>query len=159
MVAPPSLSQDLPSIPIGLDPALIAGIAAYRRHPWQRDMADPPIIWQEGGSTLLDYGRAADPVILFVPSLVNRAYVLDLAPGCSMMRWLAMQGVRPLLLDWGWPGPLERRFSLTDYIAGRLERALLAVGQPVVLAGYCMGGLLTLAAAGRGAAQAWARGS
>ena len=30
-------------------------------------------------------GRAA----LFVPSLVNRAYVLDLAPGHSMLRWLA----------------------------------------------------------------------
>ena len=40
---------------------------------------------------------------LFVPSLVNRAYVLDLAPGHSMLRWLAGQGVRPLLLDWGWP--------------------------------------------------------
>jgi len=143
----PDASQDLPPIPPGLDPSLIAGIAAYRRHPWQRDMPDPPSLWQEGGSTLLDYGDAADPAVLFVPSLVNRAYVLDVAPGRSMMRWLAGQGVRPLLLDWGWPGSLERGFSLTDYIAGRLERAILAVGQPVVLAGYCMGGLLTLAAA------------
>jgi polyhydroxyalkanoate synthase subunit PhaC len=145
---PPRISaQRPPTIPSGLDPALIAGIAAYRRHPWQRDLADPPSIWREGGSTLFDYGSAADPAVLFVPSLINRAYVLDVAPGQSMMRWLAGQGVRPLLLDWGWPGPLERTFSLTDYIAGRLERALLAVEQPVVLAGYCMGGLLTLAAA------------
>ena len=45
-----------------------------------------------------------------------------------MMRWLAAQGLRPLLLDWGWPGEAERRFTLTDYIAGRLERALAAVG-------------------------------
>ena len=146
-VGPPVPLCDLPSIPAGPDPALIAGIAAYRRHPWERYMPEPPTIWQEGGTSLLDYGNAADPAVLFVPSLVNRAYVLDLAPGCSMMRWLAGQGVRPLLLDWGWPGSLERGFSLTDYIAGRLERALLAVGQPVVLAGYCMGGLLTLAAA------------
>lgn len=143
----PDPSQDLLPTPVGLDRSLIAGIAAYRRHPWQRDMPDPPSLWQEGGSTLLDYGDAADPAVLFVPSLVNRAYVLDVAPGRSMMRWLAGQGVRPLLLDWGWPGSLERGFSLTDYIAGRLERAILAVGQPVVLAGYCMGGLLTLAAA------------
>src|SRR5579859_5454544 len=27
------------------DSALIAGIAAYRRHPWRRDLADPPAIW------------------------------------------------------------------------------------------------------------------
>ena len=128
------------------DRAMIAGIAAYRRHPWRRDLPDPPAIWTEGGSRLLDYGGGGRTV-LFVPSLVNRAYVLDLAPGHSMLRWLAGQGVRPLLLDWGWPGEIERQFTLTDYIAGRLERALAAAGERVVLAGYCMGGLLTLAAA------------
>jgi polyhydroxyalkanoate synthase len=91
------------------------------------------------------------PVVLFVPSLVNRAQVLDLTPEASMLRHLAGQGVRPLLLDWGEPGALERSFSLTDYIAGRLERALVAASGagPVVLAGYCMGGLLTIAAAQR----------
>ena len=130
------------------DRALIAGIAAYRRHPFRRDLPDPPVLWAEGETRLLDYGGTGHTV-LFVPSLVNRAYVLDLAPGHSMLRWLAGQGVRPLLLDWGWPGETERRFTLTDYIAGRLERALAAAGGPVVLAGYCMGGLLTLAAAQR----------
>lgn len=132
------------------DRDLIAGIAAYRRHPWRRDLADPPELWSEGGSRLLDFGGAAEgPTLLLVPSLVNRASVLDLAPGRSMVRFLAGQGLRVLLLDWGWPGELERRFSLTDYIAGRLERALMAVGRPVVLGGYCMGGLLAVAAAQR----------
>jgi polyhydroxyalkanoate synthase len=130
------------------DRELIAGIAAYRRHPWRRDLPDPPCRWQEGGSRLLDYGGDG-PTVLFVPSLVNRSYVLDLAPGRSMLRFLAENGVHPLLLDWGWPGQVEREFTLTDYIAGRLERALVAVGQPVILAGYCMGGLLTVAAAER----------
>jgi polyhydroxyalkanoate synthase len=130
------------------DRALIAGIAAYRRHPYRRDLPDPPAIFAEGDTRLLDFGGAGRPV-LFVPSLINRAYVLDLAPGRSMMRWLAAQGLRPLLLDWGWPGETERRFTLTDYIAGRLERALAAVGTPVVLAGYCMGGLLAVATAQR----------
>jgi poly[(R)-3-hydroxyalkanoate] polymerase subunit PhaC len=134
------------------DAALVSGIAAYRRHPYARDLPDPPALWTEGGSRLLDYGgETGRPAVLFVPSLINRAYVLDLAPGQSMLRWLAGHGVRPLLLDWGWPGEAERGFTLTDYIAGRLERALAAAaaacGGPVVLAGYCMGGLLTLAAA------------
>ena len=111
-------------------------------------MAEPPVVWAEGGSRLLDYGGAGEPV-LFVPSLVNRAYVLDLVEGRSMLRFLAQGGAerrRVLLLDWGWPGEAERGFTLTDYAAGRLVRALSAVG-PVVLVGYCMGGLLALAAA------------
>ena len=131
------------------DRALLAGIAAYRRHPFARDLPDPPAIWMEGDTRLLDFGQAgaAGPVAVFVPSLVNRAQVLDLMRGRSMMRFLAGQGVQPLLLDWGWPGAAERDFSLTDYIAGRLERALVALPGPVVLVGYCMGGLLALAAA------------
>jgi poly(3-hydroxyalkanoate) synthetase len=138
-----------------LDPDLLRGIAAYRRHPWQRRLSDPPAIWQEGDSRLLDYGVLSaaarsngGPTVLFVPSLVNRAYVLDLAPGHSFLRFLAAHGVRPLLLDWGWPGEAERRFTMTDYVAGRLERAIEAAGH-VVLAGYCMGGLLAVAAAQR----------
>ncbi len=70
---------------------------------------------------------APGPRVLFVPSLINRAYILDLMPEASMLRWLAAHGVRPLLLDWGWPGEVERRVHLTDYVAGRLERALAAV--------------------------------
>jgi len=141
------------------DQALIGGIAAYRRHPWRRTLVDPHAIWEEGGSRLLDYGTTGAggetrrPVVLFVPSLVNRAYVLDLAPGRSMLRWLAGAGLRPLLLDWGWPGEVERQFTMTDYIAGRLERAMTAAadaaGGPIVLAGYCMGGTLAVAAAAR----------
>jgi pimeloyl-ACP methyl ester carboxylesterase len=127
-------------------PSLIAGMAGYRRHPFARTAPDPPAIWAEGGSRLLDYGGEGPPV-LFVPSLVNRAYVLDLVPERSLMRWLPGQGLRTLLLDWGWPGEAERLFTLTDYVAGRLERALAAAPGPVVLAGYCMGGLLALAAA------------
>lgn len=132
------------------DRGLISGIAAYRRHPWRRDAAEVPVLWQEGGSRLLDYGGDGVP-LLVVPSLVNRAHVLDLLPDHSMLRHLAAQGARVLLLDWGWPGEAERRFTLTDYIAGRLERALTAPSVaalgPAVLVGYCMGGLLVLAEA------------
>jgi polyhydroxyalkanoate synthase len=131
------------------DAALIAGIAAYRRHGYRRSLADPPVIWSEGETQLFDYGGAG-PAILFVPSLVNRAYILDLMEDASFMRWLAANGAHPYLLDWGWPGEVERGFSLTDYIAGRLERAVAAVPGPIILAGYCMGGLLALAAALRG---------
>lgn len=128
------------------DRALVAGLAAYRRHPFSRQDPPVPTIWAEEDSKLLDYGGQG-PALVFVPSLVNRAYVLDLMPEASLLRWLPGQGFRTLLLDWGWPGEAERHFTLTDYIAGRLERALMAAPGPVILAGYCMGGLLGLALA------------
>ncbi|MBY3756682.1 alpha/beta fold hydrolase [Azospirillum formosense] len=138
-----------------LDLAL-TGIERYRHHPYRRDLPDPPVPWTEGASRLLDYGAlgpATGMPVLFVPSLVNRHYILDLSARKSLMRWLAAQGLRPFLIDWGTPGPLERRYSLTDYIAGRLERALAAVveavGRPVPVVGYCMGGLLATALAQR----------
>ncbi len=153
-----SLNGGSPALPKDIagpspDAALLKGVAAYRRHPWVRDLDDPACVWREGSSRLLDYGPADGVPMLVVPSLVNRAYVLDLMPGHSMLRFLAGQGVRPLLLDWGYPGEAERHFSLSDYIAGRLERALVATaalaGGPVALCGYCMGGLMAVAAAER----------
>jgi polyhydroxyalkanoate synthase len=133
----------------GPDPALLAGVAAYRRHPWRRTLEDPPTIWAEGSSRLLDFGTPDGAPLLVVPSLVNRAYVLDLLPGHSMLRFLAAKGLRVLLLDWGYPGETERHFTLSDYIAGRLERAMQAVCGKLTLAGYCMGGLMAVAAAQR----------
>jgi polyhydroxyalkanoate synthase len=128
------------------DRALIAGIAAYRSAPYMRRLRNPPAIWEEEETQLLDYGGTG-PAVLFIPSLINRAYILDLMEGGSMLRFLSGQNMHPYLLDWGWPGEVERQFSLTDYIAGRLERAMANIPGPVILAGYCMGGLLALAAA------------
>ncbi|MEX0922509.1 MAG: alpha/beta fold hydrolase [Rhodovibrionaceae bacterium] len=86
-----------------------------------------------------------------MPSLINRAYILDLRERQSFLRWLAGHGFRPLLLDWGAPGEAERGFTLTDYIAGRLSAALDVVlaetGARPALLGYCMGGTLALALA------------
>ena len=131
---------------------MLTGIRAYQSHPYHRDLADVPAVWREGSTRLLDYGGAPDaPVALFVPSLVNRAYILDLSARRSLLRWLATNGVRPLLVDWTAPGPDERDYDLTDYVAGRLERALDAAmdlaGGRVGLVGYCMGGNLALALA------------
>ncbi len=146
---PATLAHLLPEGATAPDAALLAGVAAYRRHPWHRQLDDPPTIWSEGSSRLLDYGPPGAPPLLVVPSLVNRATILDLMPDHSMLRFLANCGIRPLLLDWGYPGEAERSFSLSDYIAGRLVRALESVGSPVDLAGYCMGGLMATAAATR----------
>lgn len=129
--------------------AMTAGLTRYRQHPWHRSLPPVPVVWREGSSRLLAYGEAGIPVLM-VPSLVNRAYVLDLAEGQSLARWLRDQDVRPFLLDWGDPDAAEQHFDLSAYIA-RIRRAIRHVkdqtGEPPALLGYCMGGNLALAAA------------
>jgi polyhydroxyalkanoate synthase len=130
----------------------LAGLEAYRRHPYRRKDQVPPVLWREGTTRLLDYGgELAGPVLLVVPSLINRSYVLDLLPDRSFLRHLAGRGLRPLVVDWGAPGKEECKFDLTDYVAGRLEgafdAALRVAGAPIGVAGYCMGGLFALALA------------
>jgi polyhydroxyalkanoate synthase subunit PhaC len=130
----------------------LGGLEAYRRHPYRRSGGAPPVLWRKGTTRLLDYGGdTADPVILVVPSLINRFYVLDLLPERSFLRYLAGRGLRPLVVDWGAPGREERGFDLTGYVARRLESAFEAAvrvaGAPIGIAGYCMGGLFALALA------------
>jgi polyhydroxyalkanoate synthase len=108
-----------------------------------------PVVWSQGSTRLLDYGSpgATGAPVLVVPSLVNRAYVLDLTARRSLIRHLARKGLRPFLVDWGAPGNEEKLFGLDQYIGLRLSAALDVVtaraGKPALL-GYCMGGLLTL---------------
>ena len=137
----------------------LKGVEVYRAHPYRRSLKDPPALWRKGGTRLLDYGKRSkrarenDLTVLFVPSLINRSYVLDLRPERSGMRYLRERGIRPLLVDWGAPGEEERGFDLTDYVVNRLEPALdaaiEAAAGPVAVVGYCMGGDLALALAQR----------
>jgi polyhydroxyalkanoate synthase len=131
----------------------IDGVKAYWRHPGRRRMPEPRALWRAGSARLLDFGPPGGVPLLLVPSLVNRAYVLDLLPGRSLARHLAATGIRPLLLDWGAPSGEELGFDLDAYILRRLEPALgacrAATGRRPVLLGYCMGGLLATAVATR----------
>lgn len=130
------------------------GVLTYRRLPRPPRPPEPPTVWRDGAARLLDFAPDAPrgrPAALIVPSLVNRWYVLDLALDRSLVRALAAAGVRPLVLDWDQPGEEERDFTLTDYVCGPLEAAIARAGEIAGtrpgLVGYCMGGLLALAAA------------
>lgn len=113
------------------------------------------VVWRENKWRLLRFGpqlgaperRYATP-ILFVPSLINRWYVLDLGPGRSLIEWLVAQGHAVYCIDWGTPGDEDRYLTWDDiggrYVGRAIRIAARETGSAHVL-GYCLGGTLVAA--------------
>ena len=95
---------------------------------------------------LRDYGGNGPPLV-FIPSLINPPFILDLAEDNSLLEWLAAQGFRTLLVDWGTPARGDHAQDVDAHIAQLLLPLLDSLDQPPVLAGYCLGGTIALAAA------------
>jgi polyhydroxyalkanoate synthase len=109
-------------------------------------MPPVPVIARAGRASVRDYGGQG-PAVLFVPSLINPPDVLDLDEQRSLLRWLAGAGFRPLLVDWGAPAAGEHDLSIAGHIETMLVPLIDAIGAPLALAGYCLGGTMALAAA------------
>jgi polyhydroxyalkanoate synthase subunit PhaC len=84
--------------------AVLAGLKAYQQAERVPRQAEMPVVARAGRAVLRDYGGAGPPAV-FVPSLINPPFILDLSERSSLLRWLSKQGVRPLLIDWGEPYP------------------------------------------------------
>jgi polyhydroxyalkanoate synthase len=136
----------------------LKGVKAYRHHPYRRRLQDPPSCHTVASSRLLDYGhkhhktpsKAPAAVVVLIPSLVNKAYVMDLQGRTSFARYLKSRNIQTYMLDWGEPTATEASFNLGDYVTRAitfLEYVRNYHQRPPILAGYCMGGLLALAAA------------
>lgn len=129
--------------------AALAGLRTYQAAPRTARPPDMPVVAQAGRAVLRDFGGRGRPAV-FVPSLINPPFILDLSEETSLLRWLSGQGVRPLLVDWGDPSqPGAEGGALS--VAGHVEAVLLplieSLGEPVNLVGYCLGGTMALAAA------------
>ena len=86
------------------------------------------------------------PVVL-IPSLINRAYVLDLEPGRSLVDALSKAGHPTYLVDWGVPGPEDATedvaYVLLDLLHRSIERICRhARTKQAHVFGYCQGGTL-----------------
>ncbi|TPG38631.1 alpha/beta fold hydrolase [Sphingomonas koreensis] len=124
----------------------LAGLAAYQHADRGEARVLPAALQCRGRVTLRDYGGHGRPVV-FVPSLINPPFILDLAEDRSLLRWLAGEDFRPLLVDWGTPTPVDRDLDITDHVEQLLLPLLATLDQPPVLIGYCLGGTMALAAA------------
>lgn len=110
------------------------------------------LIHQRGTLALYRYRPLADEIyrvpLLLVMALTNRGYILDLAPGQSLVEFLLKQGYDVFVIDWNPPRPEEKKLRLEDYtldfIPDSIARVQQATGEhDVSLLGYCMGGLLS----------------
>ncbi len=130
---------------------VLAGLRRYQEAPRAAPLEDAPVLAERMGAALRDYGGDG-PDILFVPSLINPPNVLDLGDR-SLLRWLASQGRRVLLLDWGWPGEDRHRLSVGGHVEEILLPLMATLGRAPDLAGYCLGGTMAVAAAQLGGAR------
>lgn len=130
---------------------IISVIKALNRYDYKRTFAEAQTIWQEGSTRLLSFECESQKTVIFIPSLINKSYIVDLSEKRSFIRYLQKSAINSYLVDWGEPIQEELGFNLDDYIAGRLDKIISHVwkktGKQIVLAGYCMGGLLSLASA------------
>lgn len=109
-------------------------------------------VYRDGAATLWHYrsGQVTlAPPVLLVPSLVSRAFILDLQPGNSLVEHLIGRGLDVYMMDWGEADEADANNTLETYTHEMLPRAVRTVasrhdGDGVTLFGYCFGGILTL---------------
>ncbi len=87
--------------------------------------------------------------LLLVPSMINRAYIMDLMDGSSLAGYLVCQGVPTYLIDWGTPGTEHNHLSFGFYVDDMTTLAVDAVlrdakATTLGMLGYCMGGTMAL---------------
>ncbi|WP_156680948.1 alpha/beta fold hydrolase [Sphingomonas profundi] len=111
------------------------------------------VLHRRGTLNLYHYRPLVDEVyrvpVLLVMAPSNKGYIFDLARGQSLVEFLLMRGYDVFMIDWAAPRSDEKTLALKDYVLDFLpdciDRVLAATGEPdVSLAGYCMGGTLSV---------------
>lgn len=133
---------------------MLQGIRKYQMHDFKREVPDREVLWQAGQASVLKFeakGQNKKPPAFIVPSMVNRAYILDLMDGQSFCAWLSEQGHQIYLLDWGEPTQDDGLSDIDVLMDQRLIPSLKACaedcGSKLHVLGYCMGGTFAAALA------------
>lgn len=111
------------------------------------------VLASRGTMSLYHYRPLVDEVyrvpVLLVMATTNRGYVLDLAPGQSLVEFLLRRGFDVFMLDWSAPRPDEKGLRMEDYVLDFIPDCVRRVQrdtgeQDISIIGYCFGGVLSL---------------
>lgn len=148
MASDPQHKEDVLNLVEGMTAEMMDGLKAYKASTHAANRQAHDVLWTQGSTRLLHMSEGAAKTsapVLLVPSLVNRADILDLDAQHSFAAYLSEAGFDVYMIDWGAPGEGEKTFTIDDYITQRLYPVLDQLDRPHVI-GYCMGG--TMAAGG-----------
>ncbi len=99
---------------------------------------------------LIQYRPATTTVrqvpLLIVPPVINKFYVMDLAPGRSMVEYLVGRGLQVFMISWRNPDARHATWDLDRYgqaIVDAIDAAARITGsEQTALAGACSGGII-----------------
>jgi polyhydroxyalkanoate synthase len=124
----------------------LQGLTRYRATPGGHEEAVAQEVARWGRVTLQHLGGEGEAVLL-IPSMINKAYIFDLLPSCSFAQHLVQQGFAVYMLDWASPeaqNPLTMDRAVEIIVQAMMH--LRSQGKPPHVVGYCMGGLMAVAA-------------
>jgi polyhydroxyalkanoate synthase len=90
--------------------------------------------------------------LLFSPPWINKYYIMDLAPGKSLVEWAVQHGHTCFMISYRNPDESLAALTMSDYLREGLLAALDVVeeitgAQQTNLAGLCLGGTMAMATA------------
>lgn len=129
---------------------LLDGLAQFQQAPRTDQSSAMKCIDALGAVTLNRHAERAkkpDVDVVLVPSPINAPDILDMAHGRSLIAFLESKGLACGLVNWGPVSPERKAEDASCFAAQYLRPLLQHQAKPVHLIGYCLGGLLAMAAA------------
>jgi polyhydroxyalkanoate synthase subunit PhaC len=125
-------------------------------HTVGKDMAVSPgkVVFRNELMELIQYAPSTAEVheipLLFSPPWINKYYVMDLAPGRSLVQWAVDHGHTVFMISYRNPDERMRHVKMDEYLISGPIAALEVVGDitgvdKINLLGLCLGGTLTMA--------------
>lgn len=121
-----------------------------------RDLAATPgnVVYRNEVMELIQYAPQTETVhqvpLLFSPPWINKYYIMDLAPGRSLVEWAVAQGHTCFMISYRNPGAESAGLTLSDYLLEGPKTAVDVIGEitgvsEVNVAALCVGGTLATA--------------
>lgn len=87
--------------------------------------------------------------LLVVYALVNRQYMMDIQEDRSLFKNLLSMGIDLYVIDWGYPGKIDKYVTMEDYIYGYMDNCVNFIqertgNKNINLLGVCQGGTFSI---------------